>query len=142
MRCRRDDERGMLTMYVAIISVGLLVLCGLVVDGGYVLAGRRRAIDEANGAARAGAEALTGADYRIDGDVTLDPGRGAAAAQEFLAATGHTGTVTVNGDEVTVQTSFGQPTALLGLIGIRSVTVSGRGRARAVDGVTAAAVGP
>ena len=129
-------------MYVAIISVGLLVLCGLVVDGGYVLAGRRRAIDEANGAARAGAEALTGADYRTGGDVTLDPGRAESAAQEFLAATGHTGTVTVNGDEVTVQTSFGQQTALLGIIGIRSVTVSGRGRARAVDGVTAAAVGP
>ena len=138
MRSRRHDEAGMLTMYVAILSVGLLVLCGLVVDGGYVLAGRRRAIDEANGAARAGAEALTGADYRTGGDVTLDPGRAQAAAQDFLAATGHTGTVTVTGDQVTVETSFGQPTALLGIIGIRTVTVRGRGQARAVQGVTTA----
>lgn len=125
-------------MYVAIFSVGLLVLCGLVVDGGYVLAGRRRAIDEANGAARAGAEALAPAGYRSGGDVTLDPGRAEAAALDFLAATGHSGTVVVSGDQVTVQTSFGQPTALLGIIGIRSVTVAGRGQARAVEGITVA----
>ena len=141
MTARRDDEGGMLTMYVAILSVGLLVLCGLVVDGGYVLAGRRRAIDEANGAARAGAEALAPGDYRAGGDITLDPARAEDAAQDFLAATGHSGTVVVNGDQVTVQTSFGQPTALLGIIGIRSVTVSGRGQARAVEGI-AAAVAP
>jgi len=129
----------MLTMYVAILSVGLLVLCGLVIDGGYVLAGRRRAIDEANGAARAGAEALSPPDYRSDGDITLDPDRAEEAAQDFLAATGHSGTVTVNGEEVTVEMSFEQPTALLGAIGIRQVTVSGRGRARAVQGITTAA---
>jgi len=126
-------------MYVAILSVGLLVLCGLVIDGGYVLAGRRRAIDEANGAARAGAEAVTPGDYRADGDVILDPDRAEDAAQDFLAATGHTGTVTVDGDEVTVDMSFEQPTALLGIIGIRQVTVSGRGQARAVQGITAVA---
>jgi len=126
-------------MYVAVLSVGLLVLCGLVIDGGYVLAGRRRAIDEANSAARAGAEALATGDYRTGGQVTLDPDRAEAASQDFLAATGHNGTVTVNGDQVTVQTSFEQPTALLGIIGIRSVTVSGRGRARAVRGITQAA---
>ena len=132
----------MLTMYVAIITVGLLVLCGLVVDGGYVRAGRRRAIDEANGAARAGAESLAPADYRAAGGVVdLDPAGAEAAAQDFLAATGHAGTVTVSGDQVTVETSFGQPTALLGIIGIRTVTVRGRGQARAVQGV-ATAVAP
>ena len=134
MRAGRD-EGGLLTMYVAIFSVALLVLCGLVVDGGYVLAGRRRAIDEANGAARAGAQALSPDSYR-SGTVTLDPVRAEAAAREFLAATGHGGTVTVNGDQVTVQTSFDQQTALLGIIGIRRVTVSGRGRAAAVRGIT------
>ena len=137
MRARRD-EGGLLTMYVAIFSVALLVLCGLVIDGGYVLAGRRRAIDEANGAARAGAQALSLDDYRrpTGGAVTLDPVRAEAAAQSFLAATGHGGTVTVTDDEVTVQTSFDQQTALLGIIGIRRVTVSGRGRAAAVRGIT------
>lgn len=135
----RRDEHGMLTLYTAIITIGFLVLCGLVIDGGYVLAGRRRAIDEANGAARAGAEALAQSDYRAGGDITLDPGAAEAAARNFLAAAGHTGTVTVTGQEVTVQTSFGQPTALLGIIGIRSVTVTGRGQARAVPGITTGA---
>ena len=139
MSRRRTDERGMVTMYVAIFTVALLVLCGLVIDGGYVLAGRRRAIDEANGAARAGAEALASSDYRAGGDISLDPGAAEAAARDFLAAAGHTGAVTVTGQEVTVRTSFGQPTALLGIIGIRSVTVTGRGRARAVPGITTGA---
>ena len=139
MTSHRTDEGGLLTMYVAIASVGLLVLCGLVIDGGYILAGRRQAFDEANGAARAGAASLAVDSYITgSGDVPIDPNRAEAAAQAFLAATGHAGTVTVTGEEVNVQMSFEQPTSLLGMIGIRSVTVTGLGRPRAVPGITTA----
>ena len=105
------------------------------IDGGYLLAARRRAIDQAGGAARAGAEALAVADYRGSGDVVLDPAAADAAAQGFLGAAGHSGVVSVDGDEVTVSVSFAQPMALLGIIGIDSVTVDGRGQARSVRGV-------
>jgi Flp pilus assembly protein TadG len=129
------DERGQVTLFVVLATAALLVLSGLVVDGGYILAARRRAIDEADGAARAGVQALALGAYRSSGEVALDPDAAAAAARDFLAATGHTGTVSVDGDQVAVSVSFAQPTALLGIIGIDDVTVSGRGLARSVRGV-------
>ncbi len=132
---RRRGEQGQLTLFVSLVMVALLVLAGLVVDGGFVLAARRRAIDEANGAARAGAQALASSDYRTTGEVVLDPGAATAAAQGYLGATGHSGTVEVEGGQVVVTLSFDQPTSLLAIIGIDSVTVNGRGRARAVRGI-------
>lgn len=132
---RRRGQDGLLTLFTCIAVVAMLILVGLVVDGGYVLAARRRAIDEASGAARAGAEALALSAYRASGDLTLDPDAAAAAAQGFLAATGHRGTVSVDGSDVTVSLSFDQPMSLLRIIGIDSVNVQGRGLARAVRGI-------
>lgn len=134
-RRRLRGEGGQLTLFVSLVMVGLLVLAGFVVDGGFVLAARRRAIDEAQGAARAGAEALAASTYRTSGEITLDPGAADAAARGFLGATGHSGTVTVSANEVTVNVSFDQPTSLLRIIGIGSVTVNGRGTARSVRGI-------
>lgn len=128
-------QRGQVTLFVVVIVAAVLMLAGLVVDGGSVLAARRRAIDEAGGAARAAAQALAGAAYRDGAAVMLDPERAAAAAQSYLAATGHRGDVQVDGDQVAVRVSFDQDTALLGIIGIDTVAVTGRGRARAVRGV-------
>ena len=125
----------MLTLFTCLITVAMLVLTGLVVDGGYVLAARRRAIDEANGAARAGAQALAPSSYRAGGGVDLDAGAADAAAQGYLGAAGHSGTVTVNGSEVTVSLNFDQPMSLLRIIGIDTVNVSGRGTARSVRGI-------
>ena len=134
-RRRLRGEDGQLTLFVSLAMFGLLILAGFVVDSGFVLAARRRAIDEAHGAARAGAEALAPSAYRTTGAVELNPGTAAAAAQGFLGATGHSGTVSVNGNEVTVNVSFEQPTSLLRIIGIDGVTVSGRGHARSVRGI-------
>ena len=139
---RARGEQGMVTLFTCLVVVAFLILAALVVDGGYVLAARRRAIDEANGAARAGAQALAPSTYRQSGAVDLDPDAAVAAAQGFLGATGHPGSVSVAGNEVTVTLSFDQPTALLGLIGIERVSVSGRGRARSVRGVDVAEGSP
>ena len=125
----------MLTLFTCILTVAMLILIGLVVDGGYVLAARRRAIDEANGAARAGAEALAPSSYRTSGALDLDPAAADAAAQGYLAAAGHAGSVTVTGNEVTVALDFDQPMSLLRLVGINTVNVSGRGHARSVRGI-------
>ncbi|HSH22952.1 MAG TPA: pilus assembly protein TadG-related protein [Acidimicrobiales bacterium] len=135
MSGRVRDERGQLTLFVVFATVGLLVLAGLVVDGGYVLAGRRRAIDEANGAARAGAQALAPSAYRAGGDVVLDPAAATAAAQDYLAAAGHSGSIQVDGDRVSVSLTFSQPMTLLQLIGISDVDVSGHGEARSIRGI-------
>jgi len=132
-----NGQQGQVTLFVVLATVAMLVLAALVVDGGYVLAARRRAIDEANGAARAAVQALAPAAYRTSAEVALDPGAATAAAQDYLAAAGHAGEVSVDGAEVTVSLSFDQPMALLGIIGIDTITVSGRGHARSVRGVRA-----
>ena len=139
-RCR--GEEGICTPVTALIVAAFLILAGLAVDGGYVLAARRRAIDQANGAARAGAEALAPSAYRTSGDLVLDPDAAAAAAQGFLAATGHSGDVTVDGNEVLVSLNFDQPMSLLRIIGIESVNVQGRGQARSVRGIDTGETAP
>jgi Flp pilus assembly protein TadG len=133
-----NDERGQVTAFVASVMVALLVLAGLTVDGGYALAARRRAVDEANGAARAGAQALALADYRATGTYRLNPAAATAAARAYLAPTGHDATVTVAGDRIRVEVRFSQPMVLLRIVGVDRLAVSGKGEARSVRGVRSA----
>ena len=67
MRRRACDERGQVTVFVVIFMIALIGLAGLVIEGGVALAARRRAINEAQAAARAGAEALNEGHYRSSG---------------------------------------------------------------------------
>jgi Flp pilus assembly protein TadG len=128
----RPRDQGQVTAFVATMLLALFVMAGLVIDGGYALAARRRAVDEASEAARAGAQALAVEDYRATGVLRLDPAAAVAAAQTFLVPTGHPGDVTVADDRVRVQVTVVQPTALLRMIGIGELTVTGRAEARSV----------
>ncbi len=130
-------ESGQTTVFVVVFAVTVIFVAGLVFDGGYVLAARRRALNEAEAAARVGADALVVDQYRSSGGVSLDPALAIGAAQSYLAQTGHSGTVEVLGDRVVVDVSFDQPLQILGVAGIASMTVSGTGEARAVRGVEA-----
>lgn len=131
----RRDERGQVTAFVAGVMLALFVMGGLVIDGGYALAARRRAINEANEAARAGAQAVDLAEYRSTGAFDLDPAAAVAAVHAYLAPTGHEATVKVVGDRVQVRVAISQPMALLRVIGIGELVVSGVGEARSVRGV-------
>jgi Putative Flp pilus-assembly TadE/G-like len=133
----RAGEQGQVTAYVTVWVLALLIVAGLVIDGGYTLAARRRAYNEASAAARAGAQALVPAGLR-HGDPTPDPTAATTAAHAYLAATGHAGRVTITGDTVRVTVSFSQPMYILGIGGLASVTVTGQGQAHAVPGVTEA----
>ena len=132
------DEAGQVTAFVIVFALALIFVAGLVLDGGYVLAAKRRAINEAEGAARAGAATLAVGEYRASGPVRLDAGRAEAAARAYLAQTGHAGEVAVSGDRVMVSVSFDQPLQILGLGGLGAQTVTGRGEARAERGVVRA----
>ncbi len=126
-----EPEAGMVTAFVVIFTVALLVMAGLVLDGGLALSAKVRAIDDAQAAARAGAQAINIALYRSTGQITLDPAEASADAEQYLAQAGQSGTVTVNGDQVTVTITVTQPTQLLPLAGIHHLTVSGSGTATA-----------
>ncbi len=134
---RTRDERGTVTAFVATMTVTLLVVAGLVIDGGYTLAARRRAFNEANSAARAAAQAIDETTLRSTGDVRLRPEEARRIAETHLSEAGMTGTVTVNATAVTVHAVTTQPMTILGMIGIGPLTVEADGTARTVQGVQA-----
>ncbi|MHB8244363.1 MAG: hypothetical protein ACYDGN_03260 [Acidimicrobiales bacterium] len=134
LRRRLDDEEGMVTAFVVVFTLALLAMAGLVLDGGLALAAKVHAIDDAQAAARAGAQAIDVPLYRSTGTITLDPAQAVADAQGFLAAAGEHGTVSVAGETVTVNVTITQPTQILSIVGVDQLTVTGTGSATAQQG--------
>jgi hypothetical protein len=131
LHARGGEDEGMVTAFVVVFTLALLFMAGLVLDGGLTLAAKVQAIDEAQAAARAGAQAVDIPTYRATGKITLDPAQANTDAEDYLAATGHSGIVTVNGDQVTVTVSITQPMQILSIAGIDRLTVTGTGTATA-----------
>ncbi|MDO5287888.1 MAG: hypothetical protein Q4G45_13860 [Actinomycetia bacterium] len=113
----RRGEQGSLAVYTAVVMLLLAVVVGLVVDGAGLVAASQQADLVAREAARAGGNALDGT-VVTGGPVRFDGPRARAAAEQVLRANGVTGTVTTDGDRVTVRTrvtyrpvvlAFGQP---------------------------------
>ena len=117
-----------------LVLVGLIVLLGLVVDGGAALTARQTAEVEAEQAARAGAGAVS-VDALRSGYVRIDPAAAVAAAEAFTVAAGHPGSASVAGDVVTVRITYQVPTDILGIIGIDRLRVSAVAAAVDVNGV-------
>jgi len=140
-------EEGVTTAFAVIVFAALLGCAGLVYDGGMVLSARVRAEGLAEEAARAGAQELDLNSYRTTGALALRRDAAVRAAQSYLAAAGArtggaegdtrtgdaplSGHASVAGDTVTVTVEGEQPTALLGLIGVRSLHLSAHATARA-----------
>jgi Flp pilus assembly protein TadG len=129
------NERGQVMAFVVVIVMALLLFVGLVFDGGLILAAKRRAINEAEAAARAGAQAIATNTYRTTGRLTLDPVQARAAARAYLAQTADSGNILVAGNRVVVTVNLTQRMQLLRIVGIRDVQLHGRGVAVAVHGV-------
>ena len=129
---RRSDERGAVTVFVVVFTTTLILVAGLATDGGLLLAARRAAINEAEAAARDGAQALRTDRLRLDGSVSIDPAGARRRVGAYLARTGHDGTVEVSGDTVRVEVSFTKPLAVLGLAGLAPITVRGSGDAQVI----------
>src|SRR5205085_1710451 len=70
----RPDEGGSIALFFAVLFPALLVLAGLVADGGMALAAKAKASSDAREAARAGAERGLG---RFERQVLVDHGRAA-----------------------------------------------------------------
>lgn len=134
----REDQSGQVTAFVVILVTAVLMFAGLVLDGGLALAAKVRAIGEAQEAARSGAQEIDLAAYRADGSLHLAPQRASEAAHNYLATAGHTGSVSIVGNTVNVSVTVSQPTQLLRLVGIGSITVTGIGHAQPQRGITEA----
>jgi Flp pilus assembly protein TadG len=122
-------ERGAISVFLAVLVPGLLLIIGLAVDGGAKVAAAQRANAIADEAARAGGQALD-VSAALAGQLRVDPAAAVAAAHHYLDRTGVQGTVTVvDGDTLQVSTTITEPTTFLGLVGISTLTVEGSGAA-------------
>jgi hypothetical protein len=123
---RDRNERGQsISLFVLVIMSALMITAGLVIDGGQKVAATSRAESAAAGAGRAAGNAA--ATQQLGGADSV--GAPVLAAKIYLAGQpGVVGKVTISNGVVLVTTSADEPTILLSVIGISSV--SGRGSAR------------
>ncbi|MFF1511914.1 pilus assembly protein TadG-related protein [Streptomyces sp. NPDC058326] len=93
------DDRGGISPFVAIITVPLLLLGGLLaVDAFGITRAHERTDGIATEAARAAAQAIDPARAVTGEGVVADPARAASAARAYLNRAGARGTVTVSDD--------------------------------------------
>lgn len=130
---RARNELGASTVFLVLLSVALLVAAGLVIDGGYALAERRRAMNVAEQAARLAADQVSEPSLR-SGLRRVDDGRARAAAQTYLRAAGWQGIVTTApSGRVTVNVVGAYRPAVLSMVGVRAFDVRATATAVSID---------
>ena len=121
-----DGSGGGMSLVLLLCAVALLVVLGLVVDGGT----KAQALDRANRiameAAAAGAQAVT------TGGGDVDAAAADAAVQDYLAAEGVTGQAQIQANRVDVAVTLTTPTKMLSMVGIDEITVTGDGYANVI----------
>jgi Flp pilus assembly protein TadG len=134
---RGQAEAGFVSLYVVVITVGLLAMAGLVIDGGNALAAREQAADVAQQAARAGADALSPESLRgSPTGLTASPAAAQAAANRVLDTAGVTGTVNVDGASVSVTVVVHKDTTILSAFGVGPIKGRATAAATALHGTT------
>jgi Flp pilus assembly protein TadG len=123
------DDRGSVTALVVGLVMTFIACAGLAVDGGRLVSAKVRVSDQAENAARLGAQAVT--DLRL-GVPVVDERRALKIAREFLGSQGVTGVVQASRFEVCVTARETVSMTLLGLVGVRGRPVTGRRCARPV----------
>lgn len=107
------DERGSITAFVAIVATALVLVAGMAYDGGQVIVAHNTARNDAERAARAGAQQIDLDHLRATNEPRLDPTAAEAAATAYLRRAGATGTATVAGASITVTVTRTQPLRIL-----------------------------
>ena len=130
----RTGERGVISLFVAVLFVAFFLVVGIVVDSAELRGQRRALSDLARQAARAAVQEVDVTVYRATGAVRLDAGAASATARALTVRSGLEADVTIEGDRAAVRLSKAVPVWVLGL-GERDVTVRAAGEARAVWGV-------
>jgi hypothetical protein len=121
----RNEGGQSISLFVLVIMSALMITAGLVIDGGQKVTATSRAESAAAGAGRAAGNAA--ATQQLGGADAV--GAAVLAAKTYLAGQpGVVGTVSISNGVIVVRTSANEPTILLSVIGISSV--SGQGSAR------------
>lgn len=111
---RPRDERGSITAFVAVVATALVLVAGMAYDGGQVIAAHNAARNDAERAARAGAQQIDIDHLRAtNGEPILDATAAEQAAVDFLERSGATGTASVSGASITVTVTAVQSMLIL-----------------------------
>jgi Flp pilus assembly protein TadG len=127
-RLRTDESGGAVTWWLIGMASVAILMFALVADGSRVMAELNETSDVAQVAARAGAR------FVDPSTGTLDATRAEEAALTEVTAAGMTGSVTVNGSEITVSVSSSIDLPLLAIVGVSEHTVTSTRASRTVSG--------
>jgi Flp pilus assembly protein TadG len=127
-------DRGTIAIFTAIFALFVIMLAGLLVDGGLAIHARERAADIAEQAARAGADDIDEAALRAGGEPTVNTATACEKARQLAASYGDrlTGWGCVpNPDQVSVTITITVRPQLLNIVpGIGAFTMSSTATAR------------
>lgn len=138
----RTRDRGSLSMFAVLLSLGVFMLAGLVLDGGTAIAARQRAADVAEQAARYGADEVDVPALRA-GRLQVDEGSACGRAADVVAGAGDGAAMTGCGlgadGSVQVEVAIDTDTVLLGLVGYRALHARSTALAQPCQGIVAGA---
>lgn len=125
------DERGSLSAAFPALAIAMLLIVGLVVDGGAKASAVATAQTACQQAARVAGEHIT----LTDGHPSVDRSTAFSAGQTSLAADGVTGTISIDGTHLSCTAEKTNSTVFLNIIGISTVTGHGSASANLTTGV-------
>lgn len=124
LRARLSGERGSVLITGLLLSLALIMVIGFAVDVGHAFLVKRQLASIADDAALSGSQAISLPSLH-EGHVQLNPGEARAEAQRSIAANPSvTGQVNATTTGVTVSVTRRVPTILLGLVGVRTLTIT------------------
>ncbi|MGI8328691.1 pilus assembly protein TadG-related protein [Actinomadura scrupuli] len=127
-------------MFTAIFTIAVILLAGLLVDGGLAIHARERAFDIAEQAARAGANEIDEDALRQTGKIRIDPSREVVCGKVNDLVAAYDSKATVDDcrrtdDQVTVTIHLTVHSQLLGLVpGLSTFTMTGTASAHPDEG--------
>jgi Flp pilus assembly protein TadG len=129
LRARVAGERGSVLITGLLLSLALIMVIGFAVDVGHAFLVKRQLASIADDAALSGSQAISLPSLH-EGHLQLNPTEARAEAQRSIAANHSiTGQVNATTTGVTVSVTRRVPTILLGLVGVRTLTITAHANA-------------
>jgi Flp pilus assembly protein TadG len=124
LRARLECEQGSVLITGLLLSIALIMVIGFAVDVGHAFLVKRQLASIADDAALSGSQAID-VQALHEGHLQLNPGQAQSEAQHTIAANPSvTGQVNATTGSVTVTVTRHVPTILLGIVGLRTLTIA------------------
>ena len=122
MNGRRRDEQGSATVFVIGFAIVLFLCAGLVIDGGLAINKRMRIADDAEQAARIGADSIDVNEFRRTETLVIDQQLARQRISSYMADLGYGSgqfTADIGSDRVGLQVRDSSKTYILNLFGVQ-----------------------